>query len=52
MKKLYAKELYLSKIRPFINDRDMIKVLTGVRRCGESSIMGFICKELINNKKR
>ena len=36
MEKLYKRELYLSKIRPFYKDEDMIKVLTGVRRCGKS----------------
>ena len=50
MEKLYKRELYLSKIRPFYKDEDMIKVLTGVRRCGKSSIMQLICDELIENK--
>ena len=49
MEKLYKRELYLSKIRPFYKDVDMIKVLTGVRRCGKSSIMQLICDELIDN---
>ena len=49
MEKLYKRELYLSKIRPFYKDEDMIKVLTGVRRCGKSSIMQLICNELIEN---
>lgn len=48
MEKLYERETYLSKIRPFTHDVDMIKVLTGVRRCGKSSIMKLICNELIN----
>jgi len=50
MEKLYKRELYLSKIRPFYNDEDMIKVLTGVRRCGKSSIIQLICNELIENE--
>ena len=50
MEKLYKRELYLSKIRPFYKDVDMIKVLTGVRRCGKSSIMQLICNELIENE--
>ena len=49
MENLYKRELYLSKIRPFVEDEDMIKVLTGVRRCGKSSIMQLICNELIEN---
>ena len=28
----------------------MIKVFTGVRRCGKSSIMQLICDELIENE--
>lgn len=50
MEKLYKRELYLSKIRPFYKDEDMIKVFTGVRRCGKSSIMQLICDELIENE--
>lgn len=50
MEKLYKRELYLSKIRSFYKDEDMIKVLTGVRRCGKSSIMKLICDELIENE--
>ena len=50
MKKLYKREIYLTKIRPFYNDEDMIKVLTGVRWCGKSSIMELICNELKDNK--
>ncbi len=40
MKEL-KREKYLSKIRPFYNDTDIIKVLTGVRRCGKSTIMNL-----------
>lgn len=42
---LFKREKYLKKIRPFYNT-DMIKVLTGIRRCGKSSIMQLIKKEL------
>ena len=49
MEKLYKRELYLTKIRPFYKDEDMIKVLTGVRRCGKSSIMELIRNELMEN---
>ena len=31
--KVYPREKYLSKIRPFF-DSDIIKVITGIRRCG------------------
>ena len=49
MEKLYKRELYLSKIRSFYKDEDMIKALTGVRRCGKSSMMLLICNELLDN---
>ncbi len=42
---LFKREKYLNKIRPFYNT-DMIKVLTGIRRCGKSSLMQLIKKEL------
>lgn len=47
--KLYKRELYLSKIRTFYHETEMIKILTGVRRCGKSSIMNLIMRELIDN---
>lgn len=49
MEKLYKREKYLSKLRGFYHDTDMIKVLSGVRRCGKSSIMKLIRDELIEN---
>ncbi len=42
---LFKREKYLSKIRPFYRTA-MIKVLSGIRRCGKSSIMQLICNEL------
>lgn len=45
---MLKRERYLSKIRPFY-DVDLIKVLTGVRRCGKSEILKQIREELINN---
>jgi len=46
---LYKREKYLEKIRPFYNDDDIIKFITGVRRCGKSSLMESIRDELISN---
>jgi hypothetical protein len=44
---MYIKrERYLSKIRPFY-DVDLIKVLTGVRRCGKSILLEQIKEEFI-----
>ena len=43
---LYRRENYLKKIRGFYHDSEMIKVITGVRRCGKSSLMQTIIEEL------
>lgn len=44
--KLYKRENYLKKIRGFYHDDEIIKVITGVRRCGKSSLMLTIIEEL------
>ncbi len=49
MTKLYSREKYLSRIRGFYHATDIIKVITGLRRCGKSSIMKLISRELIKN---
>jgi hypothetical protein len=49
MKLLYKREYYLEKIRGFYSDDEIIKVITGVRRCGKSSLMEMICEELAQN---
>ena len=49
MEKLYFREKYLKKLRGFYDDVDMIKVITGVRRCGKSSLMEMVCSEIIAN---
>ncbi len=43
---LFKSEKYLAKIRPFYKT-DIIKVISGIRRCGKSCIMRLICEELI-----
>lgn len=40
-------EKLLKKIRGFYHADDLIKVITGVRRCGKSSLMQMIANELI-----
>jgi len=42
---MIIREKYLSKIRPFYN-QDLIKVITGIRRCGKSIILKQIINEL------
>ncbi len=48
MEEVYKREEYLKKIRGFYND-DMIKVITGIRRCGKSFFLKSIIRELIDN---
>lgn len=42
----YKRENYLSQIRGFYYDTSIIKVITGVRRCGKSSLMHIVAEEL------
>ena len=44
--KLFRRENYLKKIRGFYHAADIIKVITGVRRCGKSSLMQMVADEL------
>ena len=36
MKKIFKREKYLSKIRGFYFENDLIKVAAGIRRCDKS----------------
>jgi len=45
---MIQRELYLQQIRPFI-EKPFVKVLTGIRRCGKSSILMMVKDELQNN---
>lgn len=42
---MIKREAYLAKIRPFMN-KPIIKVLTGIRRCGKSVMLELISHEL------
>ena len=44
--KLFIREKYLKKIRGFYHSADISKVISGVRRCGKSSLMQMIADEL------
>lgn len=44
--KIYHRENYLKKIRGFYHDTGLIKVITGIRRCGKSCLMHSIAEEL------
>ena len=37
--------LYIDKIKPYINT-PFIKILTGIRRCGKSTILKMLMKKL------
>ena len=43
---LYVREKYLKKMRGFYHDTEVIKVITGVRRCGKSCLMKTVMDEL------
>ena len=40
VKPMIKRELYMSRIRPFIGS-DLIKVMTGIRRCGKSVMLSL-----------
>ena len=42
---MIERPLYLNKIMPFV-DTPFVKILTGVRRCGKSTILKMIQKKL------
>lgn len=42
---MVTREIYLERIRPFY-DSEMVKVITGIRRCGKSTIMRQIISEI------
>lgn len=46
---MIEKLLYLDKIMPFV-DTPFLKILTGVRRCGKSTILKMIIKKLREEK--
>lgn len=46
VQRLFKREAYLEQIRPFVDDTDIIKVVTGIRRCGKSCLMETMADEL------
>lgn len=46
--KNFKRENYLNKIRGFYDDT-MIKVITGIRRCGKSTLLKSVIEELKEN---
>ncbi|HAL18275.1 MAG TPA: ATPase [Spirochaetaceae bacterium] len=43
--RIYFREKYLARLRPFY-DSDVVKVITGIRRCGKSFILKSVIEEL------
>ena len=43
---IFKREKYLRRIRGFYKADDIIKVITGVRRCGKSTLMQMIASEI------
>ncbi len=43
---MIKRELYMKRIRPFMG-KDIVKVLTGIRRCGKSVMLELIKEELL-----
>ena len=40
---MVKREMYMKRIRPFIGT-DLIKVMTGIRRCGKSVMLDLLRK--------
>ncbi len=45
---MITREVYLQKLRQ-LKDTDLIKVITGVRRCGKSTIIQMFRNELVTS---
>ena len=45
---MIKREMYMNRIRPFMGT-DLIKVLTGIRRCGKSVMLELIKQELVES---
>ncbi len=45
---MIQRETYLSKLRQ-LKDQNLIKVITGIRRCGKSTLLGAFKDELLSN---
>jgi len=45
----FPREKYLLMLRPFYQDTGMLKIVTGVRRCGKSCLLETVVDELVAN---
>ena len=46
---MIKRELYMSRIRPFIG-AELVKVMTGIRRCGKSVMLELIHPQELQDK--
>ena len=46
---MIKRELYMSRIRPFIGT-ELVKVMTGIRRCGKSVMLELIHPQELQDK--
>jgi predicted AAA+ superfamily ATPase len=46
---MIIREKYLNRIKPFIN-KPLIKIITGIRRCGKSTFLKILIDDLIRSK--
>lgn len=46
---MIKRELYMSRIRPFLGT-ELIKVMTGIRRCGKSVMLELIHPQELQDK--
>ncbi len=46
---MIAREIYLQKLR-LLKDQNLIKVITGVRRCGKSTLLEAFRNELLKSR--
>ena len=48
---MITREKYIAKIRPFY-ESDLIKIITGIRRCGKSVVLEQVKSELESQGKK
>ena len=46
MDRYIKRERYLEQLRAGRDDTDVVKVITGMRRCGKSVLLEMYCKEI------
>jgi len=48
---MIARPTYIAQLRPFI-DKPLIKIITGIRRSGKSTVLNLLKKDLLENNTR